>query len=394
MSKFINKNSIKDILIISLSNVFLTFLVWFPHIFQINNIYNLDFSTGFNTIYRNYDGLNYVVIAKTFYFPDLISALPQSLPVNYFAAHFPGYPLLILLFAPVVGFLKSMILVSVIFTVLSVNAFYFLVRDFKLTSSPLILSLVFLVIPARWLVVHSVGSPEPVFIFFTILSLYFFMKYEEIKKWNYIWLAGIFGLFAQLVRPPGILLFFALSLLILWRICINRNNTLVRRFVVSVKEYFPLLLIPFGLVCIFSWFAVAYGDFWAYFKSGDNIHLSFPPYQVFNVNQYWVGSIWLEDIIYIFILALYGTLLLFKQRLYPLGFFVAVYFTATIFVGHRDISRYILPIIPFVLIAYEKVLVSREFKIVTAIIVLAIYLYAQNFILYNTAPIPNLELFD
>ena len=131
-----------------------------------------------------------------------------------------------------------------------------------------------------------------------------------------------------------------------------------------------------------------------WFSSGDNIHLSFPPYQVFNVKQAWVGSIWLEDIIYIFILALYGTLLLFKQRLYPLGFFVAVYFTATIFVGHRDISRYILPIIPFVLIAYEKVLVSREFKIVTAIIILAIYLYAQNFILYNTAPIPNLELFD
>jgi len=63
-------------------------------------------------------------------------------------------------------------------------------------------------------------------------------------------------------------------------------------------------------------------------------------------------------------------------------------------VAHRDISRYVLPVAPFVLIAFEKVLTSREFKIIFPVILLAIYLYAQNFLLQNTAPIPNPILFN
>ncbi len=86
--------------------------------------------------------------------------------------------------------------------------------------------------------------------------------------------------------------------------------------------------------------------------------------------------------------------MLLKQRLYPLAFFVLTYLAAGTLVAHRDISRYLLPISPFVLIAFEKILTSREFKIILPIILLAIYLYAQNFILQNTAPIPNPSLFN
>ena len=67
---------------------------------------------------------------------------------------------------------------------------------------------------------------------------------------------------------------------------------------------------------------------------------------------------------------------------------------ASSFVAHRDISRYLLPLSPFVLIAFEKILTSKEFKIILPIIILAIYLYAQNFIIQNVAPIPNLTPFD
>ena len=107
-----------------------------------------------------------------------------------------------------------------------------------------------------------------------------------------------------------------------------------------------------------------------------------------------MGNIWLEDIIYILILGFTGGLALFKQKLYPLAFFVLTYLGASTLVAHRDISRYVLPIFPFVLIAFEKYLVSKEFKIVLAIIILAIYLYAQNFLLANTAPFPNPNIFD
>lgn len=149
-------------------------------------------------------------------------------------------------------------------------------------------------------------------------------------------------------------------------------------------------MIPLSLLAIFYLFQQTLGSFWAYFQSGDNIHLTLPPFAVFNKHQFWVGEIWLEDIIYIFLLGFLGGLMLLKQRLYALTCFVLTYLAATVFVAHRDISRYALPVFPFVLIAFEKVVVSKEFKIALAIVSLAIYLYAQNFILENTAPVANL----
>lgn len=376
----------KNLFLLSLATLFLTILIWFPSLLRLQNFYYMDFSQGFANIYRNYDGLEYIVIAKTFYDPVKISHLSQTLPANYYAAHFPGYSLLILLFTPLLGMLKSMLFVSSLFTFLATWAFYFLVRDFKLTSKPLILSLIFLVLPARWLIVHSIGSSEPVFIFFIICALYFFMKFEELHMQKFIWAVAFFGLAAQITRPPGILLFVALGLYLIWKF---KQNLFTK-----IWSYYPLFLIPLGLIGVFYWYSISYGDFWAYFKSGDNIHLLFPPFQVFNSNQFWVGEHWLEDVILVFILGLLGGILLLKEKLIPLGFFVLTYMTASFFVAHRDISRYILPVFPFVLIAFEKVLVSKEFKIVLIILALAIYLYAQNFILNNIAPIPNLKVFN
>ena len=374
--------TLKDLIVIAVLTIGLTCLIWLPHELAFPNFWGLNFSQGFSTIYRNYDGLEYVTIAKTFYKPQLIAKIPQSLSANYYAAHFPGYSVLILLFAPILGYLKSMLFISLAFTIFSAWAFYFLIRDFKLTSQPLYLSFLFLILPARWVIVHSVGSAEPIFIFFVISSLYFFLKFEKNSKFINILLSAAFGLGAQLIRPPGILLFIALFLYILLKRNINK------------LKYLPLMLIPLGLLGIFYLYSISYGDFWAYFHSGDNIHLTFPPFQVFNKHQFWVGEIWLEDIIYVFILGFLGGLYLLKQKLIPFAFFVLVYLGASTLVAHRDISRYTLPIFPFLLIAYEKILTSREFKIVLVIISLAIYLYAQNFLIENVAPIPNIGVFN
>ena len=159
-------------------------------------------------------------------------------------------------------------------------------------------------------------------------------------------------------------------------------------------KYFPLGLIPLGLLSIFYLYQITYHDFFAYFHSGDNIHLIFPPFQSLNKNEFWVGDIWLEDIVLTFIFGFLGGLMLFKQKLLPLAFFVLTYTVASSFVAHRDISRYMLPVAPFVIIAFEKILVSREFKIVLIILSVALYLYAQNFILYNTSPIQDLNPYN
>ena len=384
--------SVKDCAILAILTLVAAFLIWLPHLLSVPNLWGLSFTEGFATIYRNFDGLEYVVIAKTFYNPTAISTLPLSLPANYFASHFPGYSVLIYIFAPFLGFLKSMLLVSLLSTIAASWAFYFLVKNFKLSNHPLFLSFIFLILPARWLIVHSVGSSEPTFIFFICTAVYFFMKFENSGKFANIVMAGIFGLAAQLTRPPGILLFLALLLFVIWKTIKTKMSfvSIIR----IIATYSPLLLIPFGLLLIFSWYSISYQDFFAYFKSGDNIHLTFPPFQVFNKFQFWVGDIWLEDIIYIFILGFLGGVMLLKQKLYPLAFFVLTYLVASTLIAHRDISRYLLPVSPFILIAFEKTLTSREFKIILPIILLAIYLYAQNFLLANTAPIPNLSAFN
>ncbi|QQG43534.1 MAG: hypothetical protein HYW45_00755 [Candidatus Daviesbacteria bacterium] len=379
----------KDLAIIIFTILFSTFLVWLPHLLALPNFWNLDFSAGFNTIYRNFDGLEYIIIAKTFYDPALIAGIPQALPANYFASHFPGFPLLIFIFAPLLGYLKSMLLVTVFFTIASSLAFYFLVKDFKLTVHPLFLTLVFLFLPARWLIVRSVGSPEPIFIFFVILSIYFFLRATsyQLLVTEFIWISAIFAALAQLVRPPGMLLMAGLGLYVLWQAYKQKS---IQYFL----SFYPFLTIPLTLLGIFYFYGIQYGDFLAYFHSGDNIHLTFPPFQIFNTKQYWVESIWLEDIVYIFLLGFLGGLLLFKEKVYPVAFFVLTYLFASIFVAHRDISRYTLPIAPFVIIAYEKVINTKYFKITLAILALGIYLYCQNYLINNIAPVPDLSFYD
>ncbi|MBI2596840.1 hypothetical protein HYW41_01675 [Candidatus Daviesbacteria bacterium] len=386
--------TIKDIVILIVCTFALTLFVWLPHLLSVPNFWGLSFKEGFSTIYRNFDGLEYIIIAKTFYNPNLIASLPQSLPAIYFASHFPGYSILISTFAFLLGYLKSMLFVSVFFTIASSISFYFLVKNLKLSGHPLFLSVLFLILPARWLIVHSVGSSEPLFIFLIITALYFFIRFEETKHFIDIILAAIAGLFAQITRPPGILLFIALILYVHFRFYLLIKDIGLKKAWIDYLKYFPIIFIPLGLLGIFYLYSQTYQDFWAYFHSGDNIHLTFPPFQVFNKSQFWVGDIWLEDIIFIYIFGFLGGITLLKRKVYPLAFFTLTYLLAATFVAHRDISRYLLPIGPFILIAFEKTLTSKEFKIILPIILLAIYLYAQNFILQNMAPIPNLTLFN
>lgn len=383
----------RDLILIVLFCLVSTFLIWLPHILSLSNFWGLNFSNGFNTIYRNFDGLEYIIIAKTFYDPQIFTQLPQSLPATYFASHFPGYSIFIAIFAPLLGYLKSMLVVSVFFTIASAIAFYFLLKDFKLTSQPLFLSILFLILPARWLIVHSVGSSEPTFIFFLITSVYFLMKFENFKKYYFLILSAIFATFAQITRPPGILLFIALALYIHYKVLLDLKVKDIKSALQHLN-YFPYLLIPLSLLGIFLIFQNTLGDFWAYFHSGDNIHLTFPPLQVFNKSQLWVGDIWLEDIFLNFTLGFLGGVILIKRKLYILGFLILTYLSASVFVAHRDISRYILPITPFVLVAFEKVLTSREFKIILPVVAIAAYLYTQNFIIHNVAPYPNPYLFN
>ncbi len=324
----------------------------------------------------------YVVPAKTLYNPKAIENLylETNLSNKYFAAHLPLYPLLIKAVREIgviggiwgkLGYLKAMMGVNLLATIGLVLFFYYLLKKFKLTKNPLILASVLLFLP-RFLVVRTVGAPESLFILMILLSLFFFEN-------NKFWLAGLFGGLATITKTPGILLFGAYGLVF------------IEKFIKERKfnwYWLGIILIPLGLLGVFGLYAKQYGDFFAYFHSGDNIHLVIP-YSVFNFQKSWVGTAWLEEIIFYYFL--YGLALINLKNSKHRSFFYfgLVFFIATLFVQHRDISRYSLPLWPLALIAFENFFTSKKFLIIFIILLPAIFLFAWNFLLYNVMPISD-----
>ena len=385
-------------LILSLIVLISTFVLWSPFILKVNNLFGIKISdSSFLTIYRQYDGPLYIVPAKTFYNPQAIEKLhlEMKLPNKYFAAHFPLYPLLIRAFRELIqltglnvnglGYLKSMISVNLLSTVALVLFFYFLLKKFNLTKNPLILASILLFLP-RFLVVRSTGAPESLFMLLILLSLYFF------EMENY-WVAGLLGGLATMTKSPGILLFGAYILVFIEKVF---KSAFAKASADKDKKvnwnWLGILLVPLGLLAVFWIYTKQYGDFFAYFHSGDNIHLVFP-FSVFNFQKTWIGTAWLEDILFYFFMYGLAIIYLKKSKYRSFFYFGLVFFIATTFVQHRDISRYSLPLWPLALIAFEKFFTSKKFLTIFFIMLFAIYLYSWNFLNFNVMPISNWKPF-
>ncbi|HRN69606.1 MAG TPA: hypothetical protein PLS49_00320, partial [Candidatus Woesebacteria bacterium] len=135
-----------------------------------------------------------------------------------------------------------------------------------------------------------------------------------------------------------------------------------------------------------------YGNFFAYFNTGGVVPMPYP-FSAFNFQAIWVETGWLEDIIFYFVLYLF-TIIQLKDATYRSFFYFSlVFFIGAIFVQHRDLSRYMLPLWPFACIAFEKTFTSKKFFIVLLILLPAIYLYAVNFMLFNILPISDWQAF-
>ena len=363
-----------------------TFLVWLPFFLRIKTFWSIPLSqNGMATIVANYDGPLFLAVAKTFYNPSLIKEMFSfPLPNEYYAAHFPLFPLLIKTFASIFGFPYSMLFVTLVSSIFAIFAFYKLINLYIKESDALWITAVFAIFPARWLIVRSVGSSEPLFIALIIASLYFF------KNKRYLF-AGIFGALAQLTKSPAILLFISYIFIILFpeikRIVSIPFSKWLKSF--EYKKLLYVFLIPFSLVGIFIFYKIRFNDFLAYFHSGDNIHLLFPPFQIFNYSAPWVGTSWLEEVIFVYLFGILGLLNLIKQKETELAWFVGIFFASILFVSHRDIIRYALPIVPFLFVAFRETLIRKEFKLVVLILFIPIYLFSLAFISQNVMPISD-----
>jgi Gpi18-like mannosyltransferase len=374
-------NKAKIYLLIVFTTIFTTLILWSPFILKLDYIDQIKIKEpGFFTVLKHWDGPLYIIPAKTLYDKNspIFKENVLGLQKEYFAAHLPGYPLTIRILSPITGYPYATVISTLIFSVLLFCFFYFFVKKLQLTQYPLFLTFVFMFITPRFFTVRSVGSPEPMFILLILMSVFFFIE----KRF---WLAGLLGGLATMTKSPGILLFGGYFIYIAIDIYKNKKVN---------WNYLGILLIPCGLLAVFTIYWIGYGDFFAYFHSGDNIHLVFPPFSVFNASKPWVATNWLEDIVYVYLFCLLGTIKLFEiERLRPAFYFMVVFFTAIISVEHRDISRYSLPLLPLTLIAYEKFFTSKKFLLTLLILIPAIYFYSWNMMVHNIAPITDWKAF-
>lgn len=380
------KMNIKKLLIASLFSLVPTILIWLPFFLRIPVFWSIPLPTnGLETIVANYDGPLYMVVAKTLYNKPAIEANFQfPLRSEYYAAHFPLFPLLIKLFGVITNYPYAMLIVTLLSSILALYFFQKLISDYVDKKHVIFLTFLFAILPARWLIVRSTGSADPLFVAGVIASVYYF------KNKRY-WFAGLWGLLATITKSPGILLFASYSIYYLVQIIVNKVKSPKSNWLqgINIKKLLPLLLIPLGLILVFIFYKITQGDFWAYFHSGDNIHLSFPPFQIFNYSAPWVGTFWLEEIIFIYAIGALGVYKLFQKKEYELASFAGTFFFMILFVAHRDLMRYFLPVVPFIFVAFSDFLVKKEFKIVLAVIIIPIYLYSLAFISQNVMPISN-----
>lgn len=371
-------------LIVALITVIPTLLLWLPFILRLQSFWGIPLpSDGMATIVANYDGPLYLVVAKTFYNADLIRNFPLTLPIEYYAAHFPAFPALIRLLAPVFGYLYSMLAVSLLSATLATFYFHKFIKEFA-GKNAFFLTFVFSVFPARWLISHSVGSADTLFVAAVVASLYHARRGEYLK-------AGVWGAIAQLTKSAAILLFVSFLLYLATRkmkaIVTGSFGTWIKSL--EIVKTLPILLIPLALISVFLLYKQVFGNFLAYFSSGDNIHLFFPPFGIFNYQAPWVGTFWLEEIIFVYLFGGLTVVRLIKSKEHLLAWFVGIFFLSLLFVSHRDLIRYALPILPFIYAAFAKELAQKEFKYILAIIIIPIYLFSLSFISQNVMPISD-----
>lgn len=368
----------KPVLTLVIINLLATLLVYVPLYENTDGYIHLAFSgLSLDNIYRYWDGPLYMVVAKTFYqagAPELFAF--TDLSPGYYAAHFPGYPATIRAFSYIFGYANGMIAATIAATSLSLWVLHQLLKDLGLSDKALWLGLVFIFLPPRWLIYHSVGAAEPLF----LLEFFSFILFFRRKQY---WLAGLAGAAAVLTRSPGILLLGVYALLIIWEYYRATSRPSVGY--ILRRQLLPMLPFAAAPLLLFGLYHMQYGDFFAYFHSGDNVHLTGAPF-----SSIWPSSVgynWSEATLWIYLLNAVGILLLWRAGHYDLALFAAAFYIPLIFVAHHDLVRYMLPIFPLsLLIAYQQFIVGREFKLAMLLIVPAIYIYTWSGVQTNLAP--------
>ena len=354
-------------------------LLWLPFGVKLDSLAGIKFGkVGFERIVQNFDGLNFLIVAKTGYDPILIETnyeeiLAQRKPL-YFAAHYPLWPVIIRLFDTfTTGPRALLISIVAVNGLLAWILFEFFRQGLKNPSQAMWLAVVALFWPARMLADRAVGSNEPLFMVLILGSLI-------LAKNGRHWWAGIVGALAVLTRSPAIILFAAYGLMA----GIPKSSLLDK-----LKRVLPYLTMPTVLLLLWMYYGFRFGSFWAYFQVGGNLNLYWP-FAVFASGLPWTGGMWMEDIVYLLAFYGIGVWAYVKRRGWnALSMFGVLYLIFTLLVAHRDMSRYMLPISPIAILGWTEVISFKPLRWLLVALLIPIFLFAWQFVIANYQPVSD-----
>ncbi len=360
-------------------------VIWSSFSLGVNYFWGIDFSgKSMLTIAQNYDAMNFLVVARSWYDPTIIeqnySALVGERGTRYFAAHYPLYALMIAFFdlflsgpyAIYASILTSNILIAA-------TLVYFFKKFVPNSNMVIPLVVLALFLPPRILPLRAIGSNEFLCLSFILISI---VNYREKKHL----VSATTGALAVLTRSPAILLFVAYIVEIIWK---NRGNLKE-----SVKQAILYLLMPLSLLALWGYYGYVYGDVLAYFKVGGNLNLYVPPFMVFGSELPWISGFWREDIMYLYLFIMMGVGLLWERTKKESGvriiaIFASIYAISLFFVAHRDVSRYSILISPLLVLGYGPYIVKAKYYWLLYGLLIPLALYSWNFILGNIQPIAD-----
>lgn len=344
--------------------------VWIALVMLLSSLALLyPFRDQMDIVYRHWDGPLYMYIAKVWYNIPVQHPFQPYLPPIYFASHLPAYPFLIRLISLFTGgnYPLAMILATQISSAASAILFFRLLRAEKLVISPIWTAILFCFFPARWLISHTIGATEPLFLCFAFGAL---LAYYS----NRTGLILTCIVFAILTRITGVLLIPVFGAL----------YALDRRW----REIALLPIGLLGILVLFIAYHFFFGDFFAYFRwNADRLgFIRFPPLEVY---RFYASRINVHSTaMYYMLYVVYGIGVLALSKNRPLFVYCLVHYVFALFIFDFGLNRHLIPIAPFCLLLPLDHLLNRktfQFLLFPFFLYLT-YLYAAGWI-----PFPLME---
>lgn len=351
--------------IIKLSIKYKEFLIIFAATLISNLAVYANFIGNLNVIGQYWDGPLYIYVAKTFYsipFANPFNIAPYYLSSNYFAAHLIGFPFTIRIFSIFGGLFSGELIAVYLATSLFLVFFYLYAKQLRFVDKPLILTLILLIIFPRWIIYHAVGASEPLFMMFIFLSFYLYQK----KR---IFPALIAAALSTSVRIFGLLLFPIYVLILV------KDN--------RYKQLLYTLLIPIPILLNFAYYSKVFNNFFAYFSV--NQTLIGKPFDLISISAQSATPSYSEFVIMLIVIAIAALSILYKANK-EMFIYLVIFLMSLTMVIHQDLSRYMIPLLPAVAIAFNKQLTNKYFLIALPLIIIIEYIYVWNAIPYNLAP--------